>query len=397
MPELKKDKKYAFVAPRCGSDIAGGAEALMFNLALQLKNRGYDIEIIATCAKDNRSWENYYPEGQSIEKGLCIRRFLVNERNLESWIPKQLRIQDGFLLSVDDQLEWLKESVNSDSLYEYIAANGSKYEALFFGPYMFGTTFWGSQIHPHKSFLFPCLHAEIYAELDVIQVMMKNVAGLVFNANAEKDLAESYYGELKGAVVGLGFDFKEEVKRASYFQEVFPYIVYLGRKETGKNVQTLVDYFIQSKNSNLIPKELKLVVVGPGDFSDLHRPNALDRDDIIDIKHVTEEEKEALLQHSLYLCQPSLNESFSIVLMEAWLQEVPVLVHSNCAVTKEHVLNSGGGLYFDSVLEFAECTKLFLSDADLKKQMGKAGKDYVKKTYNWPAVIERFERGVGGM
>lgn len=385
-------KKLAFVSPRCGVDIAGGVETLFGKLAERLATSNYDVEILSTCAKDNRSWANFYPEGLSHEFGVTIRRFKVDERNLESWIPKQIRVQDGFLLSIDDQLEWMAESVNSRGLYQYLMENGQDYDAIFFGPYQFGTTFWGSMIHPEKSFLFPCLHAEVYAEIDVIRAMIKNCAGLIYNANAEKELAEQYYGELKGGVVGMGFEFDKVPDPAEpYFTDRFPYVLYLGRKETGKNVHNLIDYFIGGKNKSILPAELKLVIAGAGDFTDLFRDSALERDDVIDIKHVSESEKAALIKNCLCLCQPSLNESFSIVIMEAWIHGASVLVHGHCAVTKEHVINSGGGLYFDSELEFAECCNLLLADPELKISLGNSGKDYVHEVYNWDAVLLRFE------
>ena len=50
------------------------------------------------------------------------------------------------------------------------------------------------------------------------------------------------------------------------------------------------------------------------------------------------------------LCQPSHNESFSLVIMESWLCGRPVLVSSQCAVTKDFAKRSNGGLYFKDYL-----------------------------------------------
>ena len=62
------------------------------------------------------------------------------------------------------------------------------------------------------------------------------------------------------------------------------------------------------------------------------------------------------------MCQPSVNESFSIVLMEAWLAGTPVLVHARCPVTTHHVFQAGGGLAFEDFYEFAEALDLLLED-----------------------------------
>jgi glycosyltransferase involved in cell wall biosynthesis len=167
--------------------------------------------------------------------------------------------------------------------------------------------------------------------------------------------------------------------------------LYVGRKETGKNAQLLVDYFCALKEKAPDLANLKLCFVGAGSFSDLHRPRALERSDIIDIPHVSEKEKQQLLRHALALVQPSTNESFSIVLMEAWMLETPVLVHAACPVTKSHVCEAHGGLFFGSSSDFTAVVRELFHHADLRTDLGKAGRDYVLTKYNWPAVLDRFE------
>jgi len=244
-------KKYCFVVPRFFEGIAGGAETLLGVLAQRLAGRGHEVELLATCARDNRSWRNEFPPGESTLNGMRVRRFLVDERNLERWVPIQCAIHDGKNICYDDQLTWLQESVNSRGLYQYIQHYGERFDAIFFGPYLFGTTFWGSQIYPRKSILVPCLHDEAYAYLDVIAAMFRSVRGCLFNAEPEMHLARSLYGELPGGVVGMGFDMPSNAEAAQlepYFRELFPYILYLGRKEMGKNVHVLIDYFCKAKD-----------------------------------------------------------------------------------------------------------------------------------------------------
>src|SRR5262245_41662144 len=111
-------RSYLFVLPRFFSGIAGGAETLSGNLAKALKMRGDKVEIFTTCAKDNRTWENEFNPGVSIEEGVKVTRFPVDDRNLESWIPKQISISQGMQIGVDAELEWMQEGVNSRLLYE---------------------------------------------------------------------------------------------------------------------------------------------------------------------------------------------------------------------------------------------------------------------------------------
>lgn len=384
--------RYAFVVPRFADDIIGGAETLAGGLASKLAARGDEVHVLTTCARDNRTWENFYEPGEAVAHGVPVTRFPVDERNLDSWIPKQIAISDGMSLTVDDQLEWMEESVNAKGLYKYIDENADSFDAIFFAPYLFGTTFWGSQIRPDKSVLIPCLHNENQAYMEIIQSMFRNVRGSLFNANAEQELAQSLYGEARGGEVGMGFDLNLKAEnRDTFFDEEFPYILYFGRKETGKNVQVLVDYFTEAKDSGELPGELKLVVAGGGSFEDLHRSGADKREDIVDVPAVSEEDKLKLTEHCLAMCQPSVNESFSIVLMEAWLLSKPVLVHADCTVTREHVVSSGGGLYFSNKKDFSAVIQKLHEDSELVSILGQAGRSYVEKKYCWDAVLERFD------
>ena len=387
-------KRYAFVLPRFGRAFAGGAEALARELAVHLAERGEEIEVWTTCAKDNRTWANELPAGVVEEDGVAVHRFPVDDRDLETWIPLQLRIHEGLQLTLPEQLDWMQESVNSRALYTHILQAADTVDAIFFAPYLFGTTFWGSMLRPDKSILIPCLHNETYAYTNVIQSMFRQVRGSLFNAVPEQDLASALYGTGRGGEVGMGFDLPDPsyVECLSpYFEEHYPYAIYIGRKETGKNVQGLIDAFVAGKENGSIAAEMKLVIAGGGSFDDILRPDAIKREDIVDVGFVSEEEKQRLIKHAVFLCQPSMNESFSIVLMEAWMVGTPVVVHGSCPVTRHHVVASGGGLYFVSDEDFQGVVGRLVTEPSLCKEMATAGLTYVAEQYNWSVVLDRFD------
>ena len=143
--------------------------------------------------------------------------------------------------------------------------------------------------------------------------------------------------------------------------------------------------------------DLRLVVVGGGAFSDLQRPHALARGDVIDLSNVTEEDKQRILAHALFLCQPSENESFSIVMMESWLRKRPVVVSANCAVTRAHVVESGGGLFVADEGDFTLVAERLVSDPALAAALGEAGCAYVRRKYAWDAVLQRFDNVIDAL
>jgi glycosyltransferase involved in cell wall biosynthesis len=386
-------KKLAFVVPRFGDGFMGGAESLCGALAEKLAARGDKVEILTTCAKDNRTWENAYPAGVEQWRGLTVRRFPVDDRCLDQWVPLQIQISQGKAISVSDQLVWMEHSVVSSELFSWIVHNSNQYDSLVFAPYLFGTTYWGSLIHPSKSILIPCLHDESYAYLEILAHMFRTVRGCIFNAKGEADLCHRLYGKIEGGVVGMGFDVESNLILSDERAYPRPYLLYLGRKETGKNAHLLIDLFLWYRKQ-AGAADIDLIIVGGGDYADLHRPV---HSSIVDMPHVSEERKQHLLRDAVALVQPSVNESFSIVLMEAWRMGTPVLVHGSCAVTRDHVEASKGGLYFADEIDFYAAINELVNNKTLAKSLAASGREYVSSFFSWDAVLQRFDDVYGDL
>ena len=64
-----------FVPPRYGSEVVGGAEAVMAEAAHGLAKRGHKVEIITTCAIDHYTWRNEYSPGLDMSGEVPVRRF----------------------------------------------------------------------------------------------------------------------------------------------------------------------------------------------------------------------------------------------------------------------------------------------------------------------------------
>ena len=384
--------RIAFIPPRFYEGIVGGAETLVGDIASLCSELGAHVEIWTTCARDNRSWENSFEVGEDrFNDNICIKRFLVDDRDLEKWIPRQIQLNEGIPLELEDQFIWMEESVNSSSLYRHIDKHAQDFDLFIFAPYLFGTTFWGGLIHPERSVLIPCLHNEANAYLDITKSLFAQVKGCIFNTDAEKTLAHTIYGEdVKGKVVGMTIELDDFISKKPYFDDEFSYLLYLGRMETGKNLHILVDHFVSAKEQSLIPDEIKLVIAGGGSKEDITRDKALLREDIFVTGRVSEEEKECLLQHALCLVQPSLNESFCIVMMEAWAQKTPALVPEACEVTRDHILAANGGVCYESVADFSASIERLYESSKIANQMGENGRRYVEKTYSSSAVKKRL-------
>lgn len=395
MPSPGSIKSFhpAFVVPRYGSDVVGGAEDLARRTAEELASRGFKVSAFATRALDHHTWKDYYQPGVTTLNGVEVTRFPAQTRLGDPEMSRiAVELASGKVPCEDDQRTWLSGVVSSKEMLDHIKNAGGDYSHIIFLPYLFGTTFLGSAVRPETSYIVPCLHDEPYAHLPLVHEMLRRVKGLMFNSEGERRLAGRLLGtEDPGPVVGMGFR-RVEGDEAAFRDRTparGPVVLYAGRREQGKNTPLLVEYFARFAAER--PGEATLVLMGAGDVRVPPSVSHL----VIDAGRVSEQAKWDGYAAASVFCQPSVNESLSIVLLESWLAGTPALVNRNCDVTREHVSRSGGGLAFDGYDEFAESLLLLLSDSVQAERAGREGRAYVETEYNWDSVLQRLFDALG--
>lgn len=396
----------AIVTPWYGRELQGGAERVAYEAAQRMARRGHDVTVLTTCARSfDRSWsENYHRAGTTVEDGVTVRRFPLRERNAELFnrvnqklinlTPQQLRC--GVTpLSAEEAEIFSNENINSDELIAHLETAGSGYEAVIFIPYLYGPILNGWRHVADRSYLQPCLHDEAYARLPAVAEMMRGVRRLLFNSEGEREIALHLYGPgitPRSLVVGSAIDLPElndagHVPMPKGFSsEKERYVLYLGRRAGTKNVDLLVAAFREFKV--LYPESgLKLVLAGAGsqNYGD---PEA----GIVDLGFVSESQKVRLLRSARALVQPSINESYSRTMMEAWLCGKPVAVHAKCAATSQAMRSAGGGWIADTLSDWVEmfvCVER--SSAVELQELGARAGAYVRAFASWDGVLERYE------
>ena len=166
------------------------------------------------------------------------------------------------------------------------------------------------------------------------------------------------------------------------------FILCAGRKDRTKNTHLLIEYFKEYKRRK--KRNVKLILIGKGSVDKEVGGNK----DIIDIGFLPAEELEDAMAAACVVCQPSTNESFSRVIMEAWLCQTPVLVSGDCAVTAQHCRTSNGGLYYRSYFEFEECIEYFMDNRDVSNILAENGRQYVLENFKWSTIVDRFKNEV---
>ena len=386
-PNNLKEQIVTFVIPWYGENLTGGAESLCRKTAEHLESHGVKTEVFTTCSKQFYSdWKNDYTPGNYVVNKIPVTRFSVDLRDIVLFDSINYKLINKIPISEEEELQFFQNNINSSSMMSQIKKEKDKRIYLFI-PYLYGTTFFGAQITPAKSILIPCLHDEIYAYMKIFKKIFQNSSGIIFNSKPEKLLAESIYEKLPvNQVLGTGVEIQSG--NPQHFKEKFhldKFLLYTGRKDPQKNINTLVDYYCKYVEKN--GEKFNLVLTGPGK---INVPSNYS-EQIIDIIMSKEELSDAY-SAAFATCQPSINESFSFSIMESWLNSTPVLVHENCDVTREHCIQSNGGLYFNNYEEFESCIDYFLQNPQDRKSMGENGKNYVLNNFNWEKIVEKYTK-----
>jgi glycosyltransferase involved in cell wall biosynthesis len=386
---MSRAATIAFVCPRFSEQgTVGGAETLLKKLAERAAAAGRRVTFLTTCAESHFTWDNTVPPGTRRIGNLTVHFFPVDPRDTDTFQRIQQALCAGAQLTLADEETWVRNSVNSSALYAHLRERGAEYDRIVMGPYLYGLIYAASAIHPTRTLLAPCLHDEPFAYLDVTRRLFERVGGCLFNSEPERDLARRLFclPERKGSVVGLGLDPFEADPKAFAARRglAVPYVIYAGRRESGKGTPLLCDYMQAFRERTGL--DIKLVFTGSGP---IEAPAEL-QPHILDVGFVTEEDKQAALAGALAFAHPSTLESLGIVLLEAFLAGTPALVHAGSDVLTWQCRRSGAGFWFRHYPEFEEELLWLAHNEDARRRMGAAGKSYVLREYDWAAVERRF-------
>lgn len=375
--------RIAVVAPRYGLQVLGGAEKQARGFVEIVTQKGLEVEVWTTCAQSHYTWENFYEPGVESNNGIIVRRFPITHWEKGRWAELEVRLATQSTLTADESYSWLASGPHSVPLYEYVSRHSIDFDVVIALPYTMPLIHYAAWSALDRVVLWPCLHHEPYAYLEPVRLLLESVWGVMFNSPEEADLAirRLRIKPRHHAVLGEGVTLAADAPDTLEKERFGTFILYVGRLEEGKNLYLLYDYMQRYFQEN---KGIRLVVIGDGPAKPPDHPA------FVYLGFVSEGMKAALYRAALVLCQPSLLESFSLTIMEAWLSSRPVLVHEDCAVTLGHVQRSGGGLWFRSYEDFALILDRFRAHPELGVRMGENGNRYVLQNYTWEAVLNRF-------
>jgi glycosyltransferase involved in cell wall biosynthesis len=380
-------RRIAVVVQRYGEEVNGGAELHARWLAEHLLSLA-DVEVLTTCALDYTTWADHYPPGESCINGVPVHRYPVDRPR--NWPQSQKRT---FQLvsskhSLLDELEWIQEQGPiSTPLLNAISAVRDQYDVFLFFTYLYATTFFGLPLVSDKAILVPTAHDEPYLKLPLFRPTFNLPQVIIYNTEAERQMVNAVMHNHDPAqiVAGVGINVPDEAS-AERFRQQFgieePFILYVGRVDPAKNIPELLAYFARFKQENA--QAVKLVLIGRENIPLVKHP------DIIYLGFQSEQVKFDAIAAAAVIIVPSLYESLSMIALEAWWMEKPVIVNGRCEIMKQQCRDSNGGLYYQVYDEFEVILKRVLADAELCEKLGRQGHHFVAHNYRWDVIMAKY-------
>lgn len=379
-------KKICFVVQRYGLEVNGGAELHCRQLAEHMLPYA-EVHVATSKAIDYMTWKDEYPEDTEDINGVMVHRFgVVHERDIDYFnqLPSAAK---GMNLTEEEEQKWIDEQGPLlPELIDYLKNSKDEYDCFIFFTYLYYQTVMGVKEVKEKAIVIPTAHDEPFLRMKKYQSVFKDPRAILFNTDEERVMIRKKFQNwnVKYHIGGVGVELPSEISKERFYKKynLKNYMIYVGRIDEGKNCHQLFKDFIKYKEK--YPSELKLVLMGKEIIS------VPKREDIVSLGFVDDQDKFDGIAGADFLVLPSRFESLSMVVLEAFSLNIPVLVNGECEVLAAHCRKSNGGFYYKNTSEFCEMVKFLESDSKLREQMGMLGQKYVKKNYQWDVIVRKL-------
>lgn len=382
---MKEKKRVAFVVQRNGKEVNGGAETYCSTIAQHMM-KYWDVEILTTCALDYMTWENHYDEGVEVVDGVPVKRFRVDStRDVERFNSfYQNGMPEAETTTIEKAETWMKlQGPLSSGLSKYIKNHATEYDAFIFFTYIYATTYFNLPLVAEKSYLASFAHDERPIYLPIWDEFFKYPKKMIFSTVEEKEFLEKRFPSIafEGDTIGIGVNKPEDVSNIRFRQKYdiyAPYILYIGRIDKSKGVHDLINYFLKFVDKYKI--HIKLVLAGK---SVIDIP---EHENIKYIGFIDEQTKFDAIEGCELLVNSSPFESLSMVLLEAWSMNRPVLVNGISEVMVGQCKRSGGGRSYLGYGSFERELKAMLDENQFYDDLS----EFVQKEYSWKVIEGKF-------
>jgi glycosyltransferase involved in cell wall biosynthesis len=375
--------KILVVVQRYGAEVVGGSEAHARVVAHRLAMVN-EVEVATTNALDYRSWASHFPVGESMDGPVRVRRFAVTGPRSPTFKDAERHVLFEPHTLADEEGWLAMQGPHTPGLLDFLAREGKAYDAILFYTYIYEPTAAGLPLVPERAALISTAHDEEPLRLAPYRVLFQLPRAFGFLTPEERDLVHArFHNEhIPSEVLGIGLEpppWHDPEPFREHYAPRGPLVLYLGQVSEGKGVNELVEDWTRYRDGGGAGS---LVLAGTT------RMAIPERDDIVSLGRVSDEEKYALLEAADVLVLPSHLENLGIVLLEAWQVGTPCLVSAKNKITTGQIARARGGASYDRE-GFAKALGTVLAD---REALGQSGRLYVQAECAWPAFDTRLEQ-----
>ena len=414
--------KLAFVVARYGAELSDGPEHACRLIAEQVSTR-HDVEVLTTCARDDQTWKNEYPEGADRVRGVLVRCFAVSGTR----DPQAVRTLTDRLLTTphshSEELEWVRRvGPSAPGLIDFVKRNHRNFDALVFYSWRHATTIQGLPLAPDRSILFPWLLPDPALRLGIAQETLGLATGIGYLSATERRLLRLYTRTPPphDEIVGIGIEppaqqtyprmtepwtpspDEEDVETAEAASDMgmsylagrgVPFrrrhrlhgrfVLHGGRVEPNNGCEEMIEHFAayakQDADTPLVLMGVKMMKLPDERF--LRLAGVL-----------PERECMVAFEAADVTVAPEADDLMAKPVLESFAVGTPVLASAMNLAAVDHSRRANAGLYYANGDEFVEALRLVMSNDRLRGALGRNGRNYIRQHYRWDVVLGRFER-----
>ncbi len=387
--------RVAIVVQRYGADIVGGSEQLARDVAETMQG-SWDVTVLTTCAQDYITWKNHYPEGREVLNGVPVMRFPVAKpRDMSSFSASSSDIENrSFRLTEEEERKYFEEQGPLvPKLVDHIKAHRDDFDVFIFFTYLYYTSVLGIPPVADKAYLVSTAHDEpTFYFMRTYAPLFHSLRGIIFLSREEQRLMNQVYQippQVRQILGGYGVPkpvveatTDEEKRLEDKFVPMMGahFFLFLGRATGAKRVGDILHAHHEIVDHYNLPTAL---IMGGSVHADIQVPT---RPDFHICGYLTPVEKSFLLKRATALLNPSSYESLSIVILEAWAHQTPVIVNGHSTVMREHCDASRAGLYYYSSATLRGQMAWARTHPNEARALGVQGSHYVASTFQWDQV-----------
>src|SRR5205814_3323173 len=195
------------VVQRYGAEVVGGSESHARVVAHRLAMVN-EVEVATTNALDYWSWAPHFPEGESMDGPVRVRRFAVTGTRSPTFKDAERHVLFEPHTLADEQAWLATQGPHAPGLLEFLRREGKAYDAALFYTYIYEPTAAGLPLVAERAALISTAHDEEPLRLVPYRALFQLPRAFGFLTPEERALVQARFknAHIPSEVLGIGLD-----------------------------------------------------------------------------------------------------------------------------------------------------------------------------------------------